>query len=709
MPIERVRNIPTWLIGLALAAVSLTPRLWQIGHFITPDETLFLDYAADFLRGLAGGQLELTLGLGYPGVPLVWANSLALLVEFGLSHLGLTPSFPPGLSLNQFLSGLSIAPLPYYVAARTGTAVLVTGLVVLAYLIGRRLYGERVALIGALLVAFDPLMLGYSRLVHMSVPLALLMFLAVITWLLWLQAHRWRWLVLSGVFCGLATLTITMGLLVPPALGILAFVAWLRQRPAGTAWWPAFWRWLVRTVLCWLAAMTIAAVTFVAVWPAMWVDPEQALWLTFKWLWLNANIGFGNWGMYWLGQTVLDPGPAFYPVTLLLRISPLLLIGGLAGLFTLRRSTRPATEWSLWAYIVFFLVTMTFGPTKSVRYLLVPLAALAPLAALGWLRVVAMLVPADHAAHGSEPLADARGTAGARGTAPTWARRVAAGLLALALLAQSLPYAPYYLTYYNPLVLGWLWAPRVMHVGWGEGLDVAARILNAKPDAERLKVAAFYDWAFAPMFKGETLQFSTENVLRADYSVFYISQIQRDIPDPNLVTYFRRRTPEQVIRLNGVDYAWLYPAVVTSPAAGGGLPADVTPVGVAMGDVAILEGYAVRPAATPGGGLNVALYWRALRNDLPEFFVYVRAVDERNEIRARADSPPVMGFWPTPRWRAGQLIEDVQALVRPPETPAGVYRLEIGLYDPETWAVLEPATGERGAGGGIVLGDINLP
>ena len=681
---ERARNIPTWLIGLALAVASLVPRLWQIGHFITPDETLFLDYAAEFLKGLATGDLALTFGLGYPGVPLVWANSLALLAEFGLSHLGLTPAFPVGLSLDQFLSGLSIAPLPYYVAARTGTAVLVTALVVLIYLIGRRLLGDRAALVGALLIAFDPPMLGYSRLVHMSVPLALLMLLSVITWLLWLESRRWRWLVLTGIFCGLATLTITMGLVVPPALGILAFIHWLHGQSSDTPWWPAFRRWLGPTLGHWLAAMAIAAITFVALWPAMWIAPLEALRLTFKWLWLNANVGFGNWGMYWFGKMVLDPGPAFYPIALLLRIAPLLLIGGLANLFTLRRSSQPVVERCLWAYIVFFLVTMTFGPTKSVRYLLVPLAALAPLAALGLLRLAALI----------KPLA---------------ARRAAAGLLAVALLAQSLPYAPYYLTYYNPLVLGWLWAPRVMHVGWGEGLDVVARTLNARADAEHLKVAAFYDWTFAPLFKGETLQFSTENVLRADYSVFYVSQMQRGIPDPNLVTYFRRRTPDQVVRLNGIDYAWLYPAVVTSPSTTPSLPPDVIPVGVTMGDAAILEGYAVRPAAEPGGGVNVALYWRALRSDLPDLFVYVRAVDAQAEVRARADSPPVMGFWPTPRWRAGQRIEDVQSLVRPAETPAGIYRLEVGLYDPTTWAVLAPAAGERGAGGGILLGEINLP
>jgi hypothetical protein len=283
--------------------------------------------------------------------------------------------------------------------------------------------------------------------------------------------------------------------------------------------------------------------------------------------------------------------------------------------------------------------------------------------------------------------------------------RALAAAFCLVLLASSLPYAPYYLTYYNPLVLGWLWAPRIMHVGWGEGLDLAARYLNTRPNVTQLKVAAWYDWAFAPYFQGQTLVLSGESAIQADYSVFYVNQIQRNIPDPNLVTYFQRRQPEKVVRLNGIDYVWIYPAVSSA----GPLPADATQVGVQMGDAAVLEGYAVRPATPSNQGLNITLYWRALRSGLPEYFVYVRAIDSQDQIRARADSPPVMGFWPTTRWRVGKLVADEQMLVRPPETPTGAYRLEVGMYDPKTWAVLEPVSSQRGEGGGLILGETNLP
>jgi 4-amino-4-deoxy-L-arabinose transferase-like glycosyltransferase len=672
----------TWLLYGGMALVALLPRLWQIDVFITPDETLFLDYARQFLRGLTSGDLRLTFGLGYPGVPVVWANSLGLWGAFIASRLGVATAFPPGLGLEQFLAGLDAQPLPYYAAARVGTAVLVTLLLLVVYALGRRLYGTKVALLSTLLLAFEPSMLGYSRLVHMSVPLALLMYLAIIAWLLWLFERRKRWLALTGVFCGMAILTITMGLLVPPALGGLALLVWLVERPGEWRQGPRLRAWLRKTIVEWLIAMAIAAGTFWALWPAMWIDPLGALLLTYDWLWKNAQAGFGNWGAFWMGSFVLDPGPGFYPLTLLLRMSPLMLIGLLANLATQRAAPRKAIEWSLWAYVVFFFSIMTFGSSKSVRYLLPPMAALAPLAGFGLYRLGQAV--AGRVERMSGPALGA-----------------AFGML---LLGFSLPYAPYYLDYYNPLLLGWLWAPRAVQVGWGEGIDIAARYLDDKPNAAQMTVAAWYDRPFAPFFKGRTLPISGENAMRADYTVFYINQVQRNIPDPNLITYFERRQPEQAIRLGGIDYVWIYPAV----SAEGPLPDGATPVNAAMGGRVALEGYMVRPAAT-GQGLNVTLYWRVLQSGLPDYFVYVRAIDGAGEIRARADSPPVMGFWPTSRWEKGRLVADEQVLSRPPETSPGAYRLEVGMYDPQTWAVLEPATGERGAGGGLLLGEVMLP
>jgi hypothetical protein len=699
-----------WIL---LILVALLPRLWGLNRFITADEILFLDHARQFLRGLASGDFSLTLGIGYPGVTLAWVNALGLLTLFGLSRLGLGPTYLLGssssanLSLSQFLAGAEVQPLPYYVAGRVATALLVTALLLLFYALGRRLFvpaagtqGSRngqgdVALLGALLLALDPFMLGYSRLMHIAAPLALLMLLAVLAWLLWLRESRKGWLWLTGLFTGLALLTKTTALLLPPLLLALSGVMWLSVGPlrgvelaeerGGRS---TRWRWWSRVFIGWLGVVSLAALVFFALWPAAWQDPGAPLALTFDKLWVDKAAGEGNLGMFWMGRFVEDPGPAFYLVALLLKLSPLMLIGLVFSLLSLRPGRGRGAEWSLWAYALLYMLAMTIATKKSVRYMLPAFAAFAPLAAYGLLRLgrwAAKIVPPWRRgeAFGRTPLL------------------LALGLL---LLGFSLPYAPYYFSYYNPLLLGWRWAPKTILVGWGEGLGDAAHYLNRQPGAAQAAVAAWYDWTFAPFFEGQTLPFSSENAMRADYTVFYINQVQRNIPDPNLITYFQRRKPDHVVRLNGLDYAWVYPAISRA----GPLPSGAIPVNVPMGGMVSLEGYAVRSAA-PDQGLIISLYWRALRSDLPDYFVYVRAVDGTGQIYARADSPPVMGFWPTSRWEAGKLVADEQVLSRPPETEPGTYRLEVGMYDPQTWAVLEPASGQRGEGGGLLLGEVTLP
>jgi 4-amino-4-deoxy-L-arabinose transferase-like glycosyltransferase len=648
---------------------------------------LFLDHARQFLNGLAGGDLSLTLGIGYPAVTVAWINALALLILFGLSRLGVVPISSANLPLSEFLGWADVQPLPYYIAGRIATVLLSMALLGLFYVLARRLFKSPagdVALLSLLLLSFDPFMLGYSSLMHYEIALALLMLLAVMAWLLWLREERRRWLLLAGLFSGLALLTKTTALLVFPILAGLSLLVWLIEHPGDWRLWSAHKTWWPKMLAGWGTVLVVAGLIFWALWPAMWQYPIKSVTLVLDRLWVEKEAGQGNLGMFWMGQFVEDPGPVFYPVSLLLKLSPFMMIGLIFNLVSLRPARERSAEWSLWAYTLFYLLVMEIAAKKSVRYLMPAFAAFAPLAGYGFLTL--------------------KQWAGRHLSARMPDRRLLQLGFGLLLLIFALIYTPYYLSYYNPLLLGWKWAPQAILVGWGEGLGDAARYLNHRPNAAQMTVAAWYDQAFAPFFKGRTLPISGENAMRADYTVFYINQVQRNIPDPNLITYFGRRQPEQVIRLNGIDYAWIYPAISMD----GPLPEGVTPVNVAMGGSVSLEGYAVRPAAT-GQGLNVTLYWRVLQSGLPDYFVYVRAIDGAGQIRARADSPPVMGFWPTSRWERGRLVADEQVLLRPPETAPGAYRLEVGMYNPQTWAVLEPAGGERGAGGGLLLGEVMLP
>ena len=721
-------------LTLLLAACFVLPRVLLPARFLTPDEVLFLDHARDFLRGLVTGDPALTMGIGYPGVTVAWVGGFSLWLLFALSRLGLGPLAMPGLTLGRFLSAADTLPLPYYVTGRLAVGLFTALLLWLAYRLLRRWWAGpeslAIGVAGVLLLALDPFFTGYSRLFHIAAPLALLMLMAVLAWLIWLRERRFVWLLLTGLLAGLAFLTKSTGLLLMPILAGLALLVWLLERPRPA---PA---WLLRAALGWLTVAAMTALVTVILWPAMWQQPGEALYLTLGKLWLDKDAGEGNLGMYWMGHFVDDPGPAFYPVALLLKISPLMLLGVVASLLPAGGGMAVDREgrnrrWLLWAYALAYLVIMTVAGKKSVRYLLPGLVALAPLAAWGWIRIWGWIerrwaftqFPMIGKAGGfpqhrrtpfvgkvSTPSGEAGiGQTGAgRQTAFGGARlggRLPVVLLVVLLLGLALPYAPQFFSYYNPLVLGWRWAPQALLVGWGEGMGDAARYLNQQAGAGQARVTAWYDWTFAPFFAGQTVPFSTQEAMTADYSVLYINQVQRDIPDPNLIAYFGRRLPQHVVRLNGIDYAWIYPPV----AAGRPLPEGANRVDIPMGDGVTLEGYAVRPAEGEEPGLWVTLYWRCRANEPADYFVYVRAVTADDTIVARSDSPPVMGFYPTSRWQVGQLVADEQVLLRPPETSPGVYRLEVGMYDPQTWAVLEPTAGTRGAGGGVILTEVELP
>lgn len=438
--------------------------------------------------------------------------------------------------------------------------------------------------------------------------------------------------------------------------------------------------------------LAVAGLVFFSLWPAMWTQPGRALGLTFGKLFADQEAGAGNLGLFWLGRFVEDPGPLFYPLAFVLKATPWLLAGLAVSLWLAwrgRTSGRPA--WlGLWLFGLGYLALMTIASKKSVRYMLPAFPVFYLLAGLAFYRF---------------------GLNWRAGRPAAWlSARPAAGLglLALVLAGLALPYHPYYFTYYNPLLLGWRWAPQTLLVGWGEGLDGAARYLDRQPPG---RVAAWYEWLWPPFYRREVEPVvPRDNALTASQVVFYINQVQRDIPDPNLVHYFRsRRRPEHTVRLAGIDYAWVYAGPVAGPRPD---PSPAYPLGGDFGGELRLAGYDLLPS-TPAGPLSgeplvVTLYWRVLAAPPGERFVYLRLVDASGQVWARTDSPPLMGLWPAERWQPGDLLEDAQELPIPPGTPPGVYRLEAGLYDPASGQVLAASGQPPGLGGGLLLGEVEV-
>ncbi|NJN99745.1 MAG: hypothetical protein HC875_39415 [Anaerolineales bacterium] len=401
-----------------------------------------------------------------------------------------------------------------------------------------------------------------------------------------LHAQRSSFLIASAVFGGLAALTKAPG----PFMAI--FVVGMSLLYAGLEWRGKSTfnvHWLV-VILTW---GLVSLVTFVLLWPAMWVDPLGTVQRM-----LSETVGKVEEGhlVYFFGQPTLDPGLWFYPYVIPFRLTPITLIGTLISLILLFPKVS-ALAWSVnisqpdqntpsksfyvlrftfYVLWLFFLSLLLFGilsPKKQDRYLLPLFPLLDLLAAAGWIGLFKLV-----------QYYLLRQKISSLSLLPTPYSLLPISFSLLLLFLHFIPvitYYPYYLTYFNPLMGGPVRAAQTTLMGWGEGMELAAAYLNQKPDAGRLYVASTPSQTLLPYFAGTGENFYTNDIaFRADYVVLYLAQMQRLAPSPEIVAYFQAQQPEKIITIHDVPYAKIYPGPKLILAD---TPPDATPANTRSG------------------------------------------------------------------------------------------------------------------------------
>ena len=654
------------LLALALLILLLAPRLPRLGQFVTPDERKWLARSANFYYALAHGDFANTFQREHPGVTVMWAGTLGFLARYP-SYVREAPGYFGWKyeEIEPFLRQQGYNPLDLLVAGRLFVVSLVAGALLLAFFYARRVLGDGPAALGLSLVALSPFHVGLSRLLHLDALLSAFV-LASLTALLayLLDGQRGRDLVASGALAGLAWLTKSPGLFLVPVVGLaVLWHAHRQHRSPGLA--------LRRAGILGLAWGAVGVAVAVALWPALWVAPWQSVARVLGTATTYAQAGHLN-PTFFMGRIYEgDPGWLFYPVNYLWRETPVVLLGlGLTLLAWRKRwapfdatRVRTATAWLLLASLA-FATLMTWGAKKFDRYLLPAFPPLALVAALGWWAVL-------------EALRQRRPR-----TAPSLA-----GALLLAQAAGTVQTYPYYLSYYNPLLGGARRAPDVMLVGWGEGLDQAARYLNAKPNAERLRVTAWYmDGPFSYYFVGEAMPIrfraNVTNVLQwlsTDYVVTYVNQWQRGLPTQEMLDYFAQQMPEKVIVIDGLEYARIYDVR-------GAPPPDYLAVGrprfTDWGGLIRLVAYRLPERVEPGETFVATFYLQSLAPIDRNLNVLVRVVGAGGKELLRSEGWP----WgsPTSQWRVRDVWPDGHEFTVPANAPPGVYRVELTFYDPQT-------------------------
>ncbi len=91
-----------------------------------------------------------------------------------------------------------------------------------------------------------------------------------------------------------------------------------------------------------------------------------------------------------------------------------------------------------------------------------------------------------------------------------------------------------------------------------------------------------------------------------------------------------------------------------------------------------------------GDTLELTLYWHALTGLQADYTVFAHLLGERYNLASggflwgQKDSMPLDGAYPTSRWLENEAIIDRYAIAIQPDTPTGLYRVEVGMYLLET-------------------------
>ncbi len=664
---------------VALFVLALAPRVLGLRAFFTVDERPYIERSVKFLLALLYGGWEQTFRGHEPAVIPMWGVSLGIVGKY-LLQLGRPQAIA---DLKEFVWMIPVQPidLDFLPAFRLFT-VLVTSLsVVGVYLLARRLFDDKIALLSAVIMALDPFYLAHSRFVHMDALGASFMTLSFLSFLVYLWGGRsWRYVVFSGIGAGLACLTRSPSFSIALWVFLAAVVAYLYE--SRKLEWGRI-RPLIVALALWAG---VTAFTFAVLWPAMWVNPLGVLYeMIWSALFRYASAPRHEHFNYFMGVTGPDPGPLFYPVALLLRITPLTLVGFLGLIFLARKSSTRSkmAAISLLLYAVGFTAFMTLGVSKVDRYILSVFPAVDILAAVGLYELFQVVASRFKliAAEGTEFT-----------EVKTKSLRVLGVLCGSILVLQagfSLPHYPYYLSYYNPLVGGARQAVKTLAVGWGEGLDEAARYLNKQENAKHVIAASLYSQQFAPFFVGTPTSMKS-SWFSGDYVVLYLSHIQRGMPDPELLDYFLSMTPEHVVRLKGIDYASIYRVPQD-------FPRELLPIEHRqerrLGDELLFRGYTLDASRVEqGGDIYLDLYWQCLKPMQEDYSVSLKLLNAVHRVWGQLDGYPVApwGVAPTRYWQPGRIYLDSRELAFLPGTPPGVYQLEATVYVPDSGRQLPP-------------------
>jgi 4-amino-4-deoxy-L-arabinose transferase-like glycosyltransferase len=589
-------------------------------------------------------------------------DAQSLWYDEGISAHQLTRSFPEIVRA----ASLDTHPPGYYwtlkawgemfgsseLVLRSLSAAWGVAMVVLTFLIGRRLFGTLVGSIAAVLLAAAPLAVYYSQEVRMYTQVSALALLAAYAY-----TRRVYWLY---ALAGIATLySQYLGIAVLAALNVHALI-WWRQRSR-------------RQWLAWLAANAAIAIAFLP-WLPTFIDqqshalntsPRTALGLLVDTLTAYAGGVAHSDALPWSGaahwDVLLWSGAALVAVA---------VVGVLSAFVWHGRGAAEAVTLALLLWLLPLGLVIALGFRSGlfeVRYLVLSLPGLVLLSALGLVRIVHWPALAPVAA--AVALIPAALGLQAQYFDPALARDDYRDLVAT--IEQNTQQgdavvlvAPNQVEIFNYYYHGGL--PTV-------GLP-AQRPIDAQDTVARLEA------------------------LRSEYARVWLVSWAMGEADPQGV--IARWLAENGFQATHQWYGSVQLALIgLAPTASSTETIDAT-----MDNGIVLDGYRIGSRTLrPGDTLDLTLVWRAAQGPTVDHWkVFTHLLDSGSTVVAQRDAEPADNLRPTTSWKTGEQIQDNYGIAIPGDLPAGKYTLEIGMYDGDRRSHVD------GGADHLILGEVQV-
>lgn len=564
----------TLLIAFGLFLIVGIPRLFTLDAHWSSDESRWLQRSSQFMQAVQTGQFEQTLQVYHPGVTTMWLAGIRRL--FGNNE---TWRSQKDLALSRWFICVMVS----------------AGLVAVFYLLLRLFEETWHAATAWGFVVLNPFFLAETRKVHTDALATIFILLTVLLFLLYCvtltrsekRHQKQHYLVCAGIVFGLACISKSHSLILLPWVPICLWLFCRSNTP-----WHSF---LYETFITIILLLSYSVLTVFLVWPLFWhpfglllsvcifattlflqhaVRTDRhvnhyigtatlvliiCISYAAKTFWLVLDrVGWAlttphNVDKFFLGKIAEDPGWLFYIFILSMKSTPFVLPFAVGTIFFLWRHRHDQQFSQLFkiaiaivTFAILFTVCLTLTSKKISRYLLPVFPMLNLLAGIGLCYMIKWIKARLKNQH--------------------FQKVAHVTCIALVIFFTAVPIFslhPYYGVYYN-LCWRFVEIPKIMSISEPAGLELAAKYLNQKENADEIRVQASTMGAqfLRPYFIGRVYKTPSPKFVNnppppppVDYEVVYILDSQIDwIPQEGA----RGGELEHVITLNGIDLVWIY-------------------------------------------------------------------------------------------------------------------------------------------------------